>query len=87
MDVNYELIPKAAVDALARRLAIGAQNHGRDNWRKGDASFVESRLNHLLKHLIDYIENGNKNDANSDAIICNAAFICHFEEKNPRQPK
>lgn len=80
---RYDLIPKAAVDALGRRLALGARNHGENNWRVGGAEFRKATLNHLMKHLLDYIEHGNANDENTSAIICNAAFLCHYEAKMP----
>jgi hypothetical protein len=80
---RYDLIPKSAIDALARRLALGAKTHGENNWRGGGVEFRKASINHLMRHLLDYIEHGNANDANTDAIICNAAFLCHFEVSDP----
>jgi hypothetical protein len=80
---RYDLIPKVAMDALARRLALGAKTHGENNWRCGGVEFRKASINHLMRHLLDYIEHGNANDENTDAIICNAAFLCHFEAKEP----
>ena len=84
-----ELIPKSAIDAMARRLALGAEKHGEGNWRlslrddKGLDEFRKATLNHLLDHVFDYLENGNVNDAKTDAIICNAAFLCEYELQSP----
>jgi hypothetical protein len=80
---RYDLIPKVAIDAMARRLALGAKTHGENNWRCGGVEFRKASINHLMRHLLDYIEHGNANDANTDAIICNAAFLCHFEASDP----
>lgn len=80
---RYDLIPKEAVDALARRLALGVANHGENNWRGGGQEFRKATLNHLMKHLLKYMESGNMDDANTDAIICNAAFLCYFEAREP----
>ena len=80
---NYELIPKEAMVALARRLALGAATHGKNNWRKGGNDFREATIRHLFKHLLDYAESGNASDANTDAIICNAAFLCFYELREP----
>jgi hypothetical protein len=74
-----ELIPKAAIDALARRLALGAAKHGVNNWRKGGEEFRLATLNHLLDHIFEYLERGGQE--NIDAIICNAAFLCEYEER------
>jgi len=83
MTERYDLIPKAAVAALARRMGHGAKKHGENNWRNGGPEFRRATINHLMGHLLDYIENGNANEANTDAIICNAAFLCHFEASDP----
>jgi dATP/dGTP diphosphohydrolase, N-terminal len=79
---RYDLIPKAAMDALARRLEIGTK-YGENNWRLGGEDFRKATVGHLINHLFDYMENGNKNDANTDAILCNAAFLCQYEEDAP----
>lgn len=76
-----ELMPKSAIDALSRRLALGAERHGVNNWRKGGKEFRLATVNHLLDHIFEYLERGGKE--NTDAIICNAAFLCEFEEKEP----
>ena len=83
LEERYDLIPKKAIDALARRLALGAKNHGENNWRVGGTEFRKATINHLMKHLLKYIESGNADDANTDAIICNAAFLCYFEARDP----
>jgi hypothetical protein len=83
MDVDLSLIPKSAVMALGRRLTLGAQRHGRNNWRKGGEEFRVATITHIMKHLLDYMENGNITDDNIGAIICNAAFLCEYEERSP----
>ena len=87
MAERYDLIPAEAVTALARRLALGAKRHGANNWRRGGEGFRKATIGHLMKHLLDYQENGNLSDANTDALICNAAFLCHFEKLRPFKPR
>lgn len=84
---RYDLIPRAAVQALARRLARGAEGHGENNWRGGGEEFRKATIAHIMKHLVDYMENGNSGDSNTDAIICNAAFLCHFEGQSAFNPR
>jgi hypothetical protein len=74
-----ELIPKTAIDALARRLALGAARHGVNNWRQGGDEFRLATINHLLDHIFEYLEHGGSE--NTDAIICNAAFLCEYEAR------
>ena len=80
---RFDLIPPAALEALARRLGLGADKHGARNWEKGGEDFRQATISHLQKHLADYMRDGNKRDGNTDAIICNAAFLCFFEESMP----
>lgn len=80
---RYDLIPREAIDAMARRLEIGAKRHGENNWREGGEEFRKATVNHLINHLLDYLENGNTVDMNTDAIICNAAFLCFYEKREP----
>jgi hypothetical protein len=83
LNERFDLIPQEAMAALGRRMALGAKSHGENNWRAGGVEFRKATINHLMKHLLDYDEHGNANDSNTDAIICNAAFLCHFEAKYP----
>lgn len=81
---RYDLMPPAALRALARRLGVGAKKHGDRNWESGGPEFRAATLSHLLAHITDYMEHGGQE--NTDAIICNAAFLCHFEECIPFRP-
>lgn len=84
--LDYTLVPRSVVDAVARRLELGiARGHERNNWRKGagDEHTRRVTIGHLIKHLYDYLENGNLNEANTDAIACNAAFLCEYELHTP----
>lgn len=76
---RYDLIPVAAVRALARRLALGAKKHGERNWEKGGAEFEKATLSHGIAHLLQYAQTGQQDDL--DGAICNLAFLCHFSEK------
>ncbi len=85
MTERFDLIPAEAIAALARRMGMGARIHGENNWRGGGEEFRKATINHLMKHLLDYSEHGNAHDENTAAIICNAAFLCHFEAAAPFQ--
>jgi Domain of unknown function (DUF5664) len=76
-----ELVPKTAIDALSRRLALGAEKHGVNNWRLGGEEFRLATINHLLDHIFEYLEHGGTE--NTDAIICNAAFLCDYQDRMP----
>jgi hypothetical protein len=80
MSGRYDLIPPAAIQALARRLELGAGRHGDRNWESGGEEFRKASVNHLMKHFLEYLA-GRDTQENLDAMICNVAFLIHFEEK------
>lgn len=75
---RYDLIPEAAIDAIARRVALGAKKHGENNWRNGGREFAKACISHGMKHLVAYAESGQQDDL--DGAICNLAFLCHFHK-------
>jgi hypothetical protein len=83
LEGRRDLIPKAAIDAMGRRLELGAAKYGEQNWRRGGEQTRQSCINHIINHILDYVENGNTSDENTAAIITNAAFLCHFETLKP----
>jgi hypothetical protein len=76
---HYELVPKAAIDRLTKRLELGAGIHGPNNWKGGGPAFVEQTRRHLMEHLLQYL-GGDTSDDHLGAILCNAAFLAHFED-------
>lgn len=83
---HLEYVPASALEAIGRRLAVGIERgHQRDNWRLGvgNEEAREATINHLLHHIFDYLENGNASESNTDAIICNAAFLVEYEKHIP----
>jgi hypothetical protein len=84
IELFFSLIPKSAIVALARRLTYGAKKYEPNNWRTADGEdFRRATIDHLFNHLLDYMESGNTKDNNTDAIICNAAFLCEYESRTP----
>ena len=81
---HYELLPKAAIDRLTARLELGAEIHGGNNWRNGGPNFVQQTKRHLVEHILCYINNDTSDD-HLGAILCNAAFLAHFEAAEKRE--
>lgn len=75
---RYELIPKAAIDRLTKRLELGAEIHGANNWKQGGPEFIMQCKRHLAEHLFNFLA-GDESDDHLGAILCNAAFVAHFE--------
>lgn len=82
---RFDLIPREALEAGARRLALGAAIHGENNWKQGGTVFRRATVNHLLDHVYDYLAHGNANNANTDAIVANAMFLAFFEAQDARE--
>ncbi len=79
LTLRYDLVPKLAIDGIARRLALGAVIHGERNWESGGVEFVKATKNHMAAHLLRYLETGEQEDL--DAIGANYAFLAHFRGK------
>lgn len=79
LSLRYDLVPKPAIDGIARRLSLGAQKHGEHNWEAGGPEFVKATKNHLVAHVLSYIADGQPEDL--DAIGANYAFLAHFRSK------
>jgi len=79
LEERFDLIPFAALSALARRFWYGSTRHTPRNWEKGDAEFAEIRLNHCCRHMALFAEYRRQEDL--DAVLCNAAMLAKFKER------
>lgn len=82
---RFDLVCPAGLRRLARRYGLGAAKHGDTNYciagDKSDREFMRARLNHLIRHLNDYLQYGNSNDDNLAAIAWAAFTLMHYEER------
>jgi hypothetical protein len=72
---RYDLVPLEAIDAIARRLTMGAEIHGEHNYKFGEEDFWTDRKNHAVEHLYKYIQ-GDLTDNHLDGAITNLAMLC-----------
>jgi len=81
---RYDLIPACAIRRYAERAALGAKLHGDDNWKKGagDPAYQRDRLNHLVEHLLRYID-GDRSEDHLGAVLWGAGALTWFEEHQP----
>ena len=75
---RFDLICPAGLRRIARRYALGAKKYSDFNWCMGVPPAVT--LNHLIAHVVDYLEHGNTRDDNLAAIALNAIALIHYEE-------
>lgn len=68
-----------------KRLELGAEIHGDNNWRGGGPEFEKECLRHLIEHVLNLIE-GDTSDDHIGAILCNAGFLAYFDEARRNQP-
>jgi|SRR5262245_28265268 len=89
----FDLIDIRVLRRFAARLKLGAEKHGRFNYRKGiqDKEFVMDRLNHAFEHLklaIDQIENGVvSNDDDLGAVLVNVQIAMEYQHANDLVPE
>lgn len=82
---RYDLIPIEALEYMAQRFAVGAKNHGENNYKKGikDKTFIRDRTNHAIAHLMNYANKNTTEDSpieHLQAAICNLAILCYLEK-------
>lgn len=84
----YDLITLNFQTRVAKRLQLGAEKHGRHNYRKGlkDKEFIMDRLNHAFAHLkmaMDQIENAESvNDDDLAAVAVNVMMGMEYQHAN-----
>ena len=78
LDDRYDLIPYAAIRAIARRFGVGAKKHAPRNWELGDQEFAETRLNHCMRHMARFVEYRQMEDL--DAVLCNASMLAYWKD-------
>jgi hypothetical protein len=88
----YDLISKVFLTRTAQRLGLGAEKHGRFNYRKGlrDKEFIIDRLNHAFLHLKNamiHIENGEVYiDDDLGAVAVNVMMAMEYQLINDLMP-
>lgn len=88
----YDLITLNFQNRVAERLQLGAEKHGRFNYRKGlkDREFIMDRLNHAFKHLklaMDRIESGEVyDDDDLGAVAVNVMMAMEYQHANGLVP-
>jgi hypothetical protein len=80
--IRYDLVPATFLKRTAKRYTLGLEYYSEYNWRKGiqDVDFVQSRINHIIAHLQDYIMGENLEDDNLAAVAWGVSMLMEFEE-------
>jgi hypothetical protein len=82
LDERYDLICPVGLRRLAARYGLGVPKHGEFNWCSAgnDKAFQRARLNHMIRHMVAYLQEGNAKDDNLAAIAWGAFALMHYEE-------
>jgi hypothetical protein len=85
-DIPPELLKRIAIRYTGGHVKYSGYSTMNLNWREGldDEFYVMDRYNHLWEHLIDFQENGNKNDDNLGAIAWSCGFLMEVERLHPK---
>lgn len=75
---RYDLIPPCVLEALAKRLELGAKEHGEFNFMLGipNISLYDSAFRHLMQARADM-----QDEEHLDAALTNIAFLI-YNKKN-----
>lgn len=83
--VPYELIPPAALEEVAKVLAMGRDKYGAFNWANGIA--YSRIIGAILRHTFAYLSGESKDKESGLShmahIAVNCFFLLHFEKYKP----
>jgi hypothetical protein len=84
--LNFNLISPHTIRRLAKRMTIGAQKYGSIQWRQGanDAEYVADRFNHLVEHLLNFMDSGNDLDDNIGGMLWALNCLSEVERLAPK---
>lgn len=73
---DYRQLTEQGLKRVAMRFALGEENYGRDNWKKGihDLDWCNDAFNHAMEHLILY----GQGDTTDDHLAAVGWFIFSF---------
>ena len=78
---RYDLIPRAALEAMTITLKKGADRYGEFNWKKGIPA--SDLMNHCLQHIYKWLD-GDRSEEHIAHAMCNLAFLAHFETEKTK---
>lgn len=77
----HEYVPQCAIDAIARRFAMGAKKHGEWSWKHQDKEFYRDRAVHAIKHIENWLAGDETDPDNLAGAICDIAIVIYHDEK------
>ena len=82
----FNLISPYTIRRLAQRKTAGGVKYGSVQWRQGinDAEYVADRFNHLMEHLLRFMESGNRDDDNIGAMLWALDALSEVERLCPQ---
>jgi len=84
--LNFNLISPHTLRRLAKRMTVGGEKYGSVQWRQGinDAEYVADRFNHLVEHLLNFMESGNDQDDNLGGMLWALNCLSEVERLAPQ---
>jgi len=82
VEERYDLLPDEGLRRAALGMALGARNHGENNWLKGIP--VEHCLNHAIRHIYQYLAGDDSEDHLGHAT-CNLLMAAHFDTEEGKR--
>jgi hypothetical protein len=81
----FNLISPHFIRRLATRLTGGGKKYGLIQWRQGvnDADYVADRFNHMMEHLMAFMDHGNEGDDNLGAMVWALHCLSEVERVSP----
>jgi hypothetical protein len=83
--LSFNLLSPHTLRRLAVRSTVGGEKYGSVQWRQGinDAEYVADRFNHVVEHLLRFMESGNREDDNLGAMLWGLSVLSEVERLCP----
>jgi hypothetical protein len=87
--LSYNLISPHTIKRLAQRKSVGFVKYGSVQFRQGinDAEYVADRFNHLVNHLLEFMDHGNEGDDNIGGMLWALDCLSEVERLCPEALK
>lgn len=84
-ELFFNLISPHTIRRLAKRKTVGGVKYGIVQWRQGinDAEYVADRFNHLVNHLLNFMEKGCRDDDEIGGMLWALDALSEVERLSP----
>jgi len=78
--IRYDLLRPEFIAGMAKVMHEGAQAHGERNWEMGGEEMIDTTVNHLTNHLVEWLR-GDRSEPHLPKVAVNAMMLYFYSQK------